>query len=145
MTGAATLRQFGVIPYRLEAGGELRILLITSRDTRRWVVPRGNPIAGLPPHLSAAQEAWEEAGILGSTGTGAIGTYSYPKRRKDGSTVPALVELFPFEVVEQKAQWPESGERETRWFDREAAAAAVRAMSARRRTGALLCRGALQG
>ncbi|MBA3675980.1 MAG: NUDIX hydrolase [Sphingosinicella sp.] len=125
MPEAEPLQQFGVLPYRLGAGGEIHILLITSRDTQRWVVPRGNPIDGLAPHQSAVQEAWEEAGIIGAVMSEPIGNYCYAKRKKDGSVMPAFVDLFPFQIDEQNNDWPERGERETRWFDREAAAEAV--------------------
>lgn len=118
------ITQFGVLAYRKVEGGH-EILLITSRDTRRWVIPRGNPIAGLSPHRSAAREAFEEAGLIGTVGESAIGAYEYQKRRKDGSFTPAEVQVFPLEFVEQKQDWPERAEREWRWLSPAEAAAAV--------------------
>ncbi len=70
------LTQYGVLPLRLASDGSPEVLLITSRDTRRWVVPRGNPISGKSPAESAAQEAFEEAGIVGAVEPEAIGHYS---------------------------------------------------------------------
>ena len=70
------IRQYGVIPFRKGSDG-IEILLITSRETRRWVVPRGNPIDGLSAPESAAQEAFEEAGILGEVEALPIGSYGY--------------------------------------------------------------------
>ena len=119
------LTQYGVLPVRRAPGGGVEVLLITSRDTRRWVVPRGNPIAGKSPAESAAQEAFEEAGILGAVGPEAIGHYSYEKRRRFGLVVPAVVHLFRMEVAEERDDWPEKGQRERRWFDAGEAAAAV--------------------
>lgn len=119
------LTQYGTIPIRADAAGRPEILLVTSRATRRWVVPRGNPILGLAPHQAAAQEAWEEAGVRGAVASDAIGRYRYDKRRKDGSIVPAEVHLFRLDVAEVVEDWPERHERERRWFAPEAAAAAV--------------------
>jgi 8-oxo-dGTP pyrophosphatase MutT (NUDIX family) len=119
------LIQYGAIPVRRTEGGRLEILLVTSRETRRWVVPRGNPIPGLSPQGSAAQEAWEEAGVRGTIAPAALGRYRYGKKRKNGEVVPAEVQLFRLAVTEQADAWPESGQRERRWFAAEAAAAAV--------------------
>lgn len=119
------LTQYGVIPLRRAADGGLEVLLITSRETRRWVVPRGNPISGKSPAESAAQEAYEEAGIIGPVESKAIGHYSYKKRRRFGLSVPAVVHLFRMRVAEERDDWPEKGERERRWFAAEEAAAAV--------------------
>jgi 8-oxo-dGTP pyrophosphatase MutT (NUDIX family) len=118
------LAQYGVIPWRRGRDGGTEILLITSRETRRWVVPRGNAIAGLRSYEAAAQEAFEEAGIRGLVEAEAVGTYRYDKKR-GGVTVPAEVELFRMAVAEEAADWPEKHERERRWFPAEAAAAAV--------------------
>jgi 8-oxo-dGTP pyrophosphatase MutT (NUDIX family) len=119
------IRQYGVIPYRRAADGSVEILLITSRETRRWVVPRGNPIAGLTHARSAAQEAFEEAGIRGPVEPGPIGRYRYDKRRASGRIEEAEVDLFPLRVTEVLDEWPERTQRERRWFAGEEAAAAV--------------------
>ena len=119
------IRQYGVLAYDIADDGEPRILLITSRSTRRWVIPRGNPIPGLSPAQSAAQEAYEEAGIIGPVEADAIGLYSYEKRRRLGFAVPAVVHLFRMNVAEERDEWPEKGQRERRWFPAEEAAAAV--------------------
>jgi 8-oxo-dGTP pyrophosphatase MutT (NUDIX family) len=119
------LTQYGVLPVRRGADGGFEVLLITSRETRRWVVPRGNPIAGKSPAESAAQEAFEEAGILGEVELEAIGLYSYEKRRRLGRVVPAVVHLFRMNVAEERDDWPEKGQRERRWFAAGEAAASV--------------------
>jgi 8-oxo-dGTP pyrophosphatase MutT (NUDIX family) len=119
------LTQYGAIPVREADDGSVRILLVTSRETRRWVVPRGNPISGLAPYASAAQEAFEEAGVRGAAAQDSIGRYRYHKRRKGGIVVPAEVHLFRLAVTEELEDWPERRERERRWFEPRAAAAAV--------------------
>ncbi|HEX9965691.1 MAG TPA: NUDIX hydrolase [Allosphingosinicella sp.] len=119
------LTQYGVIPVRRSDDGAIEVLLITSRDTGRWVVPRGNPIAGKSPAESAAQEAFEEAGIVGPVETEALGSYSYEKRRRLGALVPAVVHLFRMSVDREQDEWPEKGQRERRWFPAEEAAGAV--------------------
>ena len=117
--------QYGVVPVRRAADGGVEVLLITSRDTKRWVVPRGNPISGKSPAESAAQEAYEEAGIVGPVEPAAIGHYSYEKRKRLGMAVPAVVHLFRMKVAEERDDWPEKDQRERRWFPVEEAAAAV--------------------
>jgi 8-oxo-dGTP pyrophosphatase MutT (NUDIX family) len=119
------LTQYGVIPVRRTATGGVELLLITSRDTRRWVVPRGNPMPGKSPAEAAAQEAHEEAGISGRTEPEPLGRYRYEKRRRDGRSVEAEVLLFRMEVEEVADRWPEMNQRERRWFGVEEAAVAV--------------------
>ncbi|MEN9850080.1 MAG: hypothetical protein RL128_243, partial [Pseudomonadota bacterium] len=56
--------QYGALCWRMHRG-KVEVLLITSRDTGRWVIPKGWPIDGLAPAQTAAREAWEEAGVEG--------------------------------------------------------------------------------
>jgi len=113
------------LPYRIEPDGAVRVLLITTRETRRWVIPKGNIIRGLAPHEAAAHEAFEEAGISGVPCPTPIGGYTYWKRRRNGQMRRAEVDVFPLAVVTQADDWPEQDQRDTRWFDLEDAAAAV--------------------
>jgi 8-oxo-dGTP pyrophosphatase MutT (NUDIX family) len=117
--------QYAALPYRLRADGAVEILLVTSRETERWVIPKGWPMKGRQPHVSAAREALEEAGLVGRTDKEPIGSYRYNKRLKDGAEVPCTVEVFPMEVRLQKKKWPEKGQRTLRWFPPEEAAEAV--------------------
>jgi two-component system phosphate regulon sensor histidine kinase PhoR len=119
------LTQYGVIPVRPAADGGVEVLLITSRETRRWVVPRGNLVPGKTAIESAAQEAYEEAGISGAVDPEPVGRYFYRKRRRNGALLPAEVRLFRMVVAEERDEWPEKGERERRWFAPQEAAAAV--------------------
>jgi predicted phosphate transport protein (TIGR00153 family) len=124
-TGETSIRQVAALPYRTQDDGTLRLLMVTSRDTRRWIIPKGNPIRGLPPHLAAAQEALEEAGVSGIPCPSPLGSYQYWKRRKDGRFKDAQVEVFPLAVLLEDEEWPESHERERRWFSPNEAAAVV--------------------
>lgn len=118
------ITQYGVLAYDIEAG-EPRFLLITSRRTRRWVIPRGNPMRGLTPAQAAAQEAYEEAGVTGIVTPEEIGTYIYRKVRGAGVAIPAEVHVFPLRATVQSSDWPERRQREWRWFTRKEAVAAV--------------------
>lgn len=119
------ITQYGVLAYETGEDGEPRFLLITSRTTRRWIIPRGNPIRGLSPSQSAAQEAHEEAGLTGYVGSEELGSYPYLKHRRNGSSDPARVHVFPLSSPVQSRDWPERDERETRWFTRSEAVEAV--------------------
>ena len=116
-------RQFGALPYR--ADGDLEVLLVTTRETGRWVIPKGWPMIGKTPRAAAAREALEEAGVVGKPGRRRLGAYTYPKVLKSGATVVCRVTVFPIEVVEQKAQWREQSQRQTRWFSTAEAAEVV--------------------
>jgi 8-oxo-dGTP pyrophosphatase MutT (NUDIX family) len=122
----AVRQQFGVLPYRETKKAGLEILLVTSRETRRWIVPKGWPIKGLKPAESAAREAYEEAGLRGATSSRSLGSYVYDKRLVEKhTTVPCEVKVYPMRVRRQEAAWPERAERDTLWFSPAAAIAAV--------------------
>lgn len=120
-----TRRQVGAIAYRESDAGGLRILLITSRETGRWVIPKGWPMKSKRPHQAAAQEAFEEAGVHGRIRKKASGSYRYPKVLGNGDIVPCRVRLFPLQVREEMEVWPEATQRNRRWFTPEDAANAV--------------------
>ena len=101
------------------------MLLVTSRETKRWVLPKGNLVAGLSAHASAAHEALEEAGILGATCPTPIGSYRYRKTRRNGASLMIDVEVFPVAVTAELAEWEEDDQRERRWFPLADAADAV--------------------
>lgn len=119
------MRQIAALPYATDPDGSMRILLITSRETRRWVIPKGNRIKGMAGHRAAELEAFEEAGIHGIACPAPIGRYRYDKKRRRGDTKEATVEVFPLAVTGQLPQWPEQGQRELRWFPVAEAAKAV--------------------
>jgi 8-oxo-dGTP pyrophosphatase MutT (NUDIX family) len=124
--------QYAAIPYRRRDDGTTEVMLVTSRETKRWVIPKGWPIGGAKPHASAAREALEEAGVVGRTVAEAIGAYHYDKRLKNGTEARCKVEVFPLEVRSQRKRWREKGERKARWFDLSKAAEAVQEPGLRR-------------
>ena len=132
MKGARTTGiQYAALPYRIEAG-QLRILLITSRETRRWVVPKGWPITGLKPQDAAAAEAAEEAGLIGTIEPTPLGSYRYLKRLKRNEAIAVQVIVFAFEVSEQVESWKEQDQRTLRWFGYRTAAMRVAEPSLKR-------------
>lgn len=118
------LKQVAALPVRRDEAGNLQVLLVTSRETRRWVIPKGWPWPDVPDYQAAANEAREEAGIVGTTRPQSIGSYGYGKRRK-GSVLDVEVAVFLLEVTFEEASWPEQGQRERAWFTPDAAARAV--------------------
>src|SRR5687768_8351167 len=113
------MRQIAALPYRTEGSAidaPVRVLLVTSRGTGRWVIPKGNVAAGLAPHVAAASEAEEEAGVVGAACPTPIGSYRYRKRRGNGASLMADVEVFPLAVTSELSRWKEQHQRERRWF-----------------------------
>lgn len=113
--------QFAALPYRIHKG-KTEVLLITSRGTRQWLLPKGWPMESLKPHKTAAQEAWEEAGILGRARKHCLGTYRYRKTRgaKRGQSIRVLI--YPLEVDKLTRIYPEAGQRERKWLSPKKAA-----------------------
>jgi 8-oxo-dGTP pyrophosphatase MutT (NUDIX family) len=117
--------QYAALPYRRRADGAIEVMLITSRETQRWVIPKGWPVHGLAPHDTAAKEAMEESGVVGRIGERSIGCYHYMKLLVGMALVRCQVETFALEVEEQLGSWPEQDQRHTRWFELQEAADAV--------------------
>jgi 8-oxo-dGTP pyrophosphatase MutT (NUDIX family) len=112
--------QYAALPYRRRPGG-LEVLLITSRDSGRWIIPKGWPISGLSPGQTAAREALEEAGITGQIGSECIGAYRYDKRLADDTSQNCVVEVFALEVADLLDSWPEQHQRRREWLGLEEA------------------------
>ena len=115
--------QYAALPYRAAENPEF--LLITSRETGRWVVPKGWPMKGKKPHACAAQEALEEAGVQGKIGKSAIGCFSYVKRLPSNALVTCSVDVYPFIVERQLKRWREQSQRSLGWFSAAQAASLV--------------------
>jgi 8-oxo-dGTP pyrophosphatase MutT (NUDIX family) len=122
--GKELRRQYGALPIAVR-DGETMVMLVTSRETRRWIIPKGWPEAGLEPRALAGKEAFEEAGLVGEVAGEAVGSYRYGKRLPDGREVPCEVVVYPLAVERQLEDWPERGQRETRWFSLPEAAMRV--------------------
>jgi len=115
------LRQVAALPLMVGDDGVARALLVTSRGTKRWVIPKGWPMKGRKPHESAAQEALEEAGVIGLASKKPIGTYTYFKWRAAHFDV-CRVDVYLLMVKRQLTTWREKDQREACWFTLEAAA-----------------------
>ena len=113
--------QVAALPLRVGDDGVMRVLLLTSRETRRWVIPKGWPMKGRKPHEAAAQEALEEAGVIGQAAKKPIGTYTYFKRREAHFDV-CRVDVYVLVVKKQLETWREKDQREARWFTLDEAA-----------------------
>lgn len=113
------------MPYRADTNAPVRILLVTSRESGRWVIPKGNPAAGMAAHSAAALEAEEEAGVTGLVCPAALGSYRYRKKRSNGASLMFDVDVFPLAVSTELSVWKEQSQRERRWFGLAEAADAV--------------------
>jgi 8-oxo-dGTP pyrophosphatase MutT (NUDIX family) len=101
------------------------ILLITSLNSRRWILPKGWPMDGMTLAESAAREAFEEAGVEGTISATPIGNYPYLKEKKDGGAMACSVDVFVLQVTGQAADWLEKGARELVWLPLAQATAKV--------------------
>jgi 8-oxo-dGTP pyrophosphatase MutT (NUDIX family) len=116
--------QYGALCWRSLAG-VVEVLMITSRDTGRWIIPKGWPIAGLAPEAAAAQEAWEEAGVEGVMNPVCLGRYGYQKCLSVDATVPCAVAVYGLRVTRLADKFPEVKERRRAWFNLADAAGLV--------------------
>ena len=92
-------RQYGAIPYAIDMAGRVRIVLVTSRETGRWIIPKGWPMAGRKPAQAAVHEVYEEAGLVGVVPrAGPIGHYCYTKQLSKGRVVTCDVAVFLLHV-----------------------------------------------
>ena len=117
-------RQVAALPWRRGPGG-VEILLITSRETRRWVTPKGGRMSGKTDAEAAAQEALEEAGVEGAIGDRPLGSFRYLKVLKRRAARWCTVDLYGLEVTVEHSDWQERDERERAWLPRDVAAQMV--------------------
>lgn len=117
-------RQVAALCWRLRKGA-VAVLLVTSRDTGRWVLPKGWPMEGRAPHESALREAWEEAGVRGTAGADALGRYDYLKRLDADRGIRCGVTVYPVRVEGLAKDFPERRARRRQWMSPGDAAAAV--------------------
>lgn len=107
--------QMAALCYRTEKSGK-EVLLVTSRDTGRWIIPKGWPIAGKTSSETALQEAWEEAGVKeGQAAPKALGHYTYNKRFNAGWSASVKTMVFPVAVTKLSKAFPEAKQRTRKW------------------------------
>ncbi len=111
--------QFGALCWRIGKKGA-EVLLISSRETGRWVIPKGWPMEGRAGHEAAAIEAWEEAGVTGKIAEDRLGNFSYDKilsrDSRNERAKPCSVDVYPLEVVKLAPEFPEQRQRRRKWF-----------------------------
>ena len=117
-------KQVAALPVIFDRDDVLQVMLITSRETKRLVIPKGWRMRGRKDHRAAAIEARQEAGLVGRIHRKPVGSYSYWKRHSDRFDF-CLVEVFLLEVTHRVADWREKGEREAAWYQADQAAALV--------------------
>ncbi len=117
--------QIGALPVRWDKSDKLRVLMVTSRDRGRWVIPKGWMMDGKKPWHAAEIEALEEAGAVGFISKKSIGCFHYDKRYEGKSSVPCRVTLYPLIVERLKRRWKERDERKRHWFSPAKAAKLV--------------------
>ncbi len=117
-------RQYAALPYTVR-DGELLVLLVTSRETGRWVIPKGWPEKNMKGSEVAAQEAFEEAGLIGEVARRPFATFQYYKRFSETKRKHCRVEVFLFAVHLELEDWPERAERRREWMTPSKAATCV--------------------
>lgn len=126
MSGTDDLvHQIAALPIRWDKKGQLRVLMVTSRDTGRWVMPKGWHMSGKKPWAAAEIEALEEAGAIGSISQEEIGAYHYFKKTKSGK-IRSRVTVYPMIVEKLKPRWKERKQRRRHWFSPKKAARLVK-------------------
>lgn len=124
----APRQQHGALCWR-HRDDRIEILLVTSRETGRWVIPKGWPVDGLDPAAAAAREAWEEAGVRGRVMPQPLGVFAYDKvldrESRSETAVACVVTVHAIEVTAMDDRFPEAGQRRLRWFSRSKAARKV--------------------
>jgi 8-oxo-dGTP pyrophosphatase MutT (NUDIX family) len=120
----AAATQVAALCWRIE-NGVTEVLLITSRETGRWVIPKGWPMTGLSDAEAATREAWEEAGVQGRVAEEPLGRFVYDKALGGDRTRRCAVAVYPLEVERLKSRFPEAEERRRRWCSADEAAALV--------------------
>lgn len=107
---AKLLKQYGALPV-MEISGTLHVLLITSRVTHRWIIPKGHLEKKMRPSAVAVLEAREEAGVSGAISKTPIGRYRTRECLASGKLAPCEVTVFRLDVSEHLAEWKERLER----------------------------------
>lgn len=116
----STIEQAAALAVRRD-GSDIRVLLVTSRQDGRWLLPKGWIEEGENPAHGAAREAYEEAGVKGMPGETPLGTYKYDKQLPDNDSVRSRVTVFPLLVRKELSDWPEAKQRKRQWVSLESA------------------------
>lgn len=123
MINIATIQQSAALPFSFK-GKDVKVLLITSIGTRRWILPKGHLEPGLTACESAEAEALEEAGVVGKMTSRSLGAYKYRKRPEKGGEL-CRVRVYALEVERELDEYPEVAVRKRKWMTVEKAIKAV--------------------
>ncbi|GAA6188841.1 NUDIX hydrolase [Litorivita sp. NS0012-18] len=119
-------QQVAALCYREDDEGDKKVLLVTSRTNKRWILPKGWPIDGMNDSEAAMQEAWEEAGVKKATAEPeAFARFRTKKLRDGGVPAPVEMKVFKVAVAKTKSDYPEASERKRKWVSPEKAAQMV--------------------
>ncbi len=116
--------QTGALPWRVR-DGRIEVLLVTSRRSGRWLIPKGWPMAGLSLAEAAAQEAYEEAGIEGRIQPEPVGWLVHDKQHDLFGAITVRIAVHLLAVNRVLCSWPVIGQRKRRWFSVKQAAEQV--------------------
>jgi 8-oxo-dGTP pyrophosphatase MutT (NUDIX family) len=127
LKGRSCIMESGVLAFRRKASGATRVLLISKKRTKNWGIPKGRVSRQLSFAETAAKEAFEEAGVVGSISPGSVGMFRATKRIP-GSLPQRIIEVWVYllEVTKTLPDWPEKGKRATRWVTCDVAARQLR-------------------
>lgn len=116
--------QFAALCWRIR-DEKPQVLLITTRGSKNWIIPKGWPEHRMTPGNAALREAWEEAGVIGQASELCLGLFSYQKRMADKRFVPCVALVYPVKVTRLARDFPEAGQRKRRWCSPKKAASLV--------------------
>lgn len=123
--------QVAALCYR-KSKGQKEVLLVTTRGTGRWMLPKGWPMDGKTASEAARIEAWEEAGVKpAKVGRAPVGEFDYIKRYDDGLEEPCSAAVYPIKVASTADKFPEAGQRKRKWVSLDKAADMVEEESLR--------------
>jgi 8-oxo-dGTP pyrophosphatase MutT (NUDIX family) len=125
MARGSPIEQVGALCVRVDGFGAPEVLLITTRGTGRWTIPKGWPIKGLKPHEAAEREAWEEAGVRGKAQKKPVGCFTYLKFLDNDQSVPAKVDVYLLAPKSVSEDFPERDQRVVQWVSPDEAAVRV--------------------
>jgi len=107
--------QIAALCYRWNEDG-LEVLLVTSREKGRWILPKGWPELDQEAYETAVIEAYEEAGARGRAYRHPFGSFRSFKGLSNGLELRTKVLVFPIEVDHMQSSYPEKGQRRVCWL-----------------------------
>ena len=116
--------RYAALPFR-RSRGRWEVLLVTTRRSGRWIVPKGRPIKGCTPARTAKIEALEEAGVSGAISRKSIGSFEWKSRFAKRNVRPSRIEVYPLAVRKEHDSWKDKAHRSRRWLSIAEAARTV--------------------